>query len=40
MRNYTFEVVCGNGEKKIFSCKATSFAQARDLLTKFIEANQ
>jgi hypothetical protein len=40
MRTYTFEVVCGNGEKKTFVCEAASFDQARNLLTEFIKANQ
>ena len=40
MRTYTFEVVCANGEKKKFTFEAAGFDQARNLLAKFIKANQ
>jgi hypothetical protein len=40
MKTYTFEVVCRNNEKKIFTCEAKNFDQARNLLAKFVKENQ
>jgi hypothetical protein len=39
MKTYTFEVVCNNGEKKIFTCEAKNFDQARIMLNQFVATN-
>lgn len=39
MKTYNFRVLCASGEWKEFTCQATDFSHARELLAEFAKNN-